>query len=325
MNSRRKIILRAASIAVLAMLAVALSNQAFVHHQTAQVSRPAPRGDLPTPEFSSARCETDNHVGTTVGTIAPSSSQKMSDESLAQFIAARIGEWESDDDPALRDERTQQLEAALARSGRTIGERLALIENLPARLMNFAFGLPSFQQWMFSNPEPALEWMCARPGISEARVLSLFQDWSHRDHAAFTNYLEDLPPGAWREQALLLASYASISADPPAAIAFVRQLNPDAQRNALLEMATTEWARREPAAAGRWVEQVRDPELRSPLIGSLLAGYAEIAPELASQWAFQALPPGKILDRTLEEISFASARQPSLDYSSSASPFPASP
>jgi hypothetical protein len=252
-------------------------------------------------------------ITTQINRAANGSSAKTTEEVSAKamraFVAERVGDWEADDNPELREQRTRELESTLARNGGTIADRLRLIETLPDRLMNFAFGLPSFQEWMFSEPIAALDWMRAHPGISDARVLSLFQDWAQHDPAALAQYLEQLPEGAWRQKAMLIATYASLSDNPAAAITCARQLNPDDQRNGLLQMATIEWARREPAAAGRWVEQVRDPTLRTPLLGSLLIGYAEFAPDLAAQWASESLPPGKILEGTVAEISLASLRQ----------------
>ena len=235
--------------------------------------------------------------------------EEASTERLSAFVVTQMREWESDDDPELRDQRTQELESVLARNGRTDSDRLKLIETLPARLMDFAFGLPSFQEWMFSNPNAALDWIRAHPGISDARVHSLLQDWLQQDSAAFARYLEQLPEGQWRQKVVLGATYAAMSDDPATAIACACQLNPDNQRNGLLELVTTEWARREPTAACRWVAQVRDPALRMPLIGALLVGYAELAPDLATQWATATLPPGKILDRTMTEIALVVLRQ----------------
>jgi hypothetical protein len=309
---RHGIVLRTAGLALVALLAIVLWKSARLSDGGASART---RENNPAVVSAGKKEFARPAVETAEGKSAKTA-EEVSTEILRAFVAARVREWEADDNPELRDQRTHDLETVLAGGGRTISERLKLIETLPDRLMDFAFGLPSFQQWMFSEPNAALDWMQAHPGISEARVLSLFQDWTQHDRPAVARYLEQLPEDAWKQKAMLAATHAAMSDDPVTAIAYARQLNPDEQRNGLLEMATTEWARREPEAAGRWVEQVRDPALRTPLIGSLLVGYAEFAPDLAAQWATDTLPPGKILDRTVAEIGLAWARQEPSDRSS---------
>lgn len=235
--------------------------------------------------------------------------EDASADTLTALVAARLCEWEADDDPELRDERTRELEHALARDGRSIADRLNIIEALPARLMDFAFGLPPFQQWMLSEPNAALEWLSGHPGISDARILTLFQDWGGKNREELRRYLTGLPDGAWKQKAMVAASYEALAEDPVEAINRTRQLSAGGPQTGLLEMATTEWARRDPEAAGRWAGQVSEPALRERLTGSLAVGFADSAPDLAAAWAIASLPPGKILVRSIAEIAGTWAKQ----------------
>jgi hypothetical protein len=228
---------------------------------------------------------------------------------LTELVTTRMREWEADDVPELRDARIQELERLLAANRPKITDRLKVIEALPGNLMDFVFGLPSFQQWIFSEPKAALDWMSRHPEISEARLLALFQDWGGKDRAEYQRYLAELPEGEWKQKVMMAASYEALPGDPVEAINRMRQLNAGRPQTGLLEMATAEWARSDPAAAGRWVSQVRDPVLQEHLTAFLAAGYAETAPEFSATWAIQSVPPGKNLDRSLAEIAGAWAKQ----------------
>jgi hypothetical protein len=229
---------------------------------------------------------------------------------LIAAVAARLRAWTDDDDPALRDQRTQELETLLGPGGPgEIADRLKTIEALPADLMNFAFGLPSFQQWMFSDPRTAVDWMRSHPGISEARLLTLVQNWGQKNRDELRLYLGGLPESGWKQKVVVAASYAALPDDPVEAITWARQMNPGGPQTGLLEMATVEWAKCDPAAAAYWVGRVFDSTLREHLIGSLAIGFADTDPDLAAGWVMGAVRPGPVLDRSVAEIARAWARR----------------
>jgi len=190
-----------------------------------------------------------------------------------------------------------------------IAGRLQTIEALPADLMNFALGLPSFQQWMMSDPPAAAVWMSSHPGISEARLLTLVQNWGQQNRDELRLYLAGLPEGAWKQKAVVAASYAALPDDPVEAITWARQMHPGGPQTGLLDLATVEWAKCDPAAAARWVDQVFDPALREHLIGSLAIGFADTDADLAAGWVMAAVRPGAVLDRSVAEIARAWARR----------------
>jgi hypothetical protein len=227
---------------------------------------------------------------------------------LARFLARRLREWCDDDDPEKREARTAELERTLASAG-GIADQLELLTALPTDLMDFAFGLPTFQRWMFANPAPALGWMSQHPEIFGPRVLTLLQDWDEKDHPEFLRYLAALPAGDWKQTVMTAASYQALPDDPVEAIVRARQLNVGGPQLGLLELATREWARHDAEAAGRWVSEVLDAGVKEKLIGALAIGAADLAPEFAATWAVAALPPGKTLEATVAEIAAVWARQ----------------
>jgi hypothetical protein len=243
------------------------------------------------------------------GADANVESGRLSPTARTAVVAARLRAWTDDDDPALRDQRTQELETLLGPGGPgEIAGRLGTIEALPADLMNFAFGLPSFQQWMLADPGAAADWMSSHPGISEARLLTLVQNWGRQNRDELRLYLAGLPEGGWKQKVVVAASYAALPDDPVEAITWARQMNPGGPQTGLLEMATVEWAKCDPAAAAHWVGRVFDSALRDHLIGSLAIGFADTDPDLAAGWVMEAVRPGAVLDRSVAEIVRAWAR-----------------
>jgi hypothetical protein len=231
------------------------------------------------------------------------SAAERSPSVVAGLVATRLRAWEDDDEPSLRERRTEELEVLLGRSEQNeIAKRLKIITALPVALTDFAFGLPSFQQWMISEPKAAADWMSSHPAISGARLLTLFHNWGLKNRAELRQYLSALPESEWKQKAVAAASYEALPNDPAEAITWARQMKVGGPQTGILEMATVEWAKRDSVAAARWVNQVFDFALREHLVGSLAIGFAETDPALASKWLIDAVRPGDVRTRSIMEI-----------------------
>lgn len=247
---------------------------------------------------------------TSIATDELSSSSEpdsVADQKSSAFITrmtAQLRAWADDENPELREQRTEELEKLLGQDNRNkIDTRLAIIAKLPAELMDLAFGLPSFQQWMTSEPKAAADWMSSHPTISEARLLTLFQNWAQKNRAELRQYLTALPESEWKQKAVTAASYEALPGNPTEAITWASQINADGPQTGLLKMATVEWAKHDPVEASRWVNQVRDLPLQENLMGSLAIGFADTDPILAGNWLLEAMGPGDIRTRSLAEIT----------------------
>ena len=244
------------------------------------------------------------------GSVAAMASSSPSREAIVASVAAQLREWMDDDDPELRERRIADIDRMISDGGRRpIREQLDLVAALPDAMMDFAFGLPSLQQWMFAEPRAALEWIEAHPGISQARVLTLFQEWRDHDRAAARAYIEQLPPGEWKDKAVVAATHAGLADDPTTAINWARDMKRDAAQLGLLGTATTEWARRDAVTAGRWVGGIDDLSLREELTSSLAVGFADTDPQAAAALVLDSMLPGPVLDRSIGEIAGAWARR----------------
>jgi hypothetical protein len=182
---------------------------------------------------------------------------------------------------------------------------MEIVQGLPPHLMNFAFGLPSLQRWMASDPRAAADWMGSHPDIAEARVGAIIQDWEQKDPAELQQYLAGLPEGEWKQQAFAALSYQLLSSDPLEAIAWATQMSPSGRQTGVLQLATTEWAKRDPEAASQWVSEVNDLGLRDELVGSVAIGYAGIDPVHAAEWLIQSAQSAEVMDRSVAEIAGA--------------------
>ena len=273
---------------------------------TWQFSRPAKNLSPPPPEAisptaSSEGIELGKHelLPQPEPAVVPTPANNLSKDALSALVLAKLREWNDDDEPALRSQRLQELDALM--NGTNM---LEIVQELPPDLMGYVFALPSLRQQLMSDPKAALDWMSCHTNVSGPQLLTLIHDWGQKDQQEMRQYFAGLPEGEWKQAVMATASNESLSSGPAEAIALAMQMNPGQQQTGLLEMAATEWAKRDPEAVEQWVNQVNDPDLRQQLAGSLAIGYAELDPGQAMDWALQSLPPGQVLDQSLAEIAW---------------------
>ena len=227
-------------------------------------------------------------------------------DSLEARVLTRLRDWEENDDSDLRGQRMQELDALLAGTN-----ALAIVQDLPPDLMDYAFALPALHRQMLADPIAAADWMRSHTNISDAHVFTLIHDWGQENREALQEYLASLPEGEWKQRAVTAASSEALSRDPAEAVAWAEQMNRGEQQTGLLEMAATDWVKLDPEAAAQWVKRVDDPELREELAGALAVGYADLDPAAAAQSVMQSFPPGEVLNRSVAEIAWTWAmREP---------------
>jgi hypothetical protein len=225
-------------------------------------------------------------------------------ESPVTTIQARLRDLLDDDDPSLREQRIAELENLL---GGTNG--LALLEQLPPELMNFALGLPSFQKWIADDPESAAGWMSARENISSARVSNLVRDWNGKNPGELQQYLASLPDGDWKQKTFTADANQIVSADPLAAIDLARQMNSSPQQAGILEQATARWAKTDFSAAENWASQIGQPQLREQLLAAAAVSLAENDPLQGAQNLLQSVQSENVLENSAAQIAGVLAEQ----------------
>lgn len=280
---------------------------AWKAHQPAGGSSSAPVASGPA-TVGSTRLEPGEREGLPqpAQAVAAASRNNLSREALVARVAARLCEWEEQDDSELRPQRMRELEALLDGTN-----MLEIVQELPPNLMDYAFALPALQQRMMSDPQAALDWISCHTNISEAHVFPLVHDWEQKDPEEMQHYLAGLPEGEWKQTVMAAASNETLSSDPVEAIVWAGQMSPGERQTGLLEMAATEWVKRDPDAAAQWVDRVNDTALREQLAGALAIGYADIDPVKAAEAVVQSFPPGEVLNRSVTEIAWVWAmREP---------------
>jgi hypothetical protein len=203
---------------------------------------------------------------------------------LASIATAQLREWQNEDNPKLRDLRANDL-AALLRGA----DLRQVADLLPADVLDFALGLPVFQNWMASNPSDAARWMSHHPSTAETRVSTLIQNWNHTDAAAVRKYAEELPAGAWRQEVVAVIARQTLKTDPKEAIEWADDLSPGPVQTGLLKTAITAWGHTDLQTAAAWVSQIGDPVLKDQLTESLAVTYADANPEAAINFAVESL------------------------------------
>lgn len=249
--------------------------------------------------------------------IVSAPQNNLSKEALVALVMARLREWDDNDEPALRSQRLQELDALL--NGTNI---LEIVQELPPNLMGYVFALPSLRQKLMSDPKAALDWMSCHTNVSGPQMLTLIHDWGQKDRKEMRQYLASMPEGDWKQSVMATASNEALSSDPVEAIVWAGQMSPGERRTGLLEMAATDWMKRDPDAAAQWVGQLNDPVLREQLLGSVMVGYADIDPVAASACVIQSVSPGEVLDQSVAGITWAWAMRDPLAAAAWVAQFP---
>ena len=165
----RHLAFRLGCVATIIALLVALWNFRS-SREAAMPSRSSPANSAVSP-FSAA-----HSAPSRASTFRRAEANAHERDALPSLLAMRLREWSDDDDPEKREARTAELEQFFFGRGEKAEEQLAVLELVPVDLRDFAFGLPSFQKWMFAHPAAALAWMSEHAEISEARVLTALQE-----------------------------------------------------------------------------------------------------------------------------------------------------
>lgn len=230
--------------------------------------------------------------------IPPVAQKKPSLDALAASAAEELRQWKEEDDPALRDKRAKEMETLLEGANPK-----DIVEKLPPDVMDFALGLPFFQNWMTLKPEEAADWMGRQTDTSETRVTKLVHDWEQKDSAGIDQYVAELPAGDWKQKILTVATHDALARDPREAIEWADQLNPGPVQTGLLQTAATNWAEKDPQGAMQWVNAAGDSPLKDQLAASVAAGYANTNPTEAVHYAMATVQSDDLLDRSVADIT----------------------
>jgi hypothetical protein len=136
------------------------------------------------------------------------------------------------------------------------------------------------------DPVTASNWLAARPNTTEDQTLAVAEEWN-KNRDGLTQYLDQLPDTAWKQNFLQDASSSMSLKDPVEAVKLAQQMKPgDAQTN-LLRAVVCGWVSTDPNVAMNWVANVKDPALREQLVASAVQSYALTDPAQAANWLVQ--------------------------------------
>jgi hypothetical protein len=157
------------------------------------------------------------------------------------------------------------------------------IQSLSPEELNTPFGIGALHHWMRMDSTTATGWLAARPDSTKEQVLAVAEDWIANPDG-LQQYVNQLPPGLWKQDFLEQASSAALSANPSEAIKLAGEMDSgDAQTN-LLRSAACKWISTDPDATLNWIMSVSDSSLREQLIASAAQSYALTDPSLSMAW-----------------------------------------
>jgi hypothetical protein len=218
-------------------------------------------------------------------------------------VAAWFGGRPSAD--ALHQEARDQLVRAFAR--REPSEIVSWMEqSLPEPVRRELYS-PFFRQWARQDPAAAEGQLQQLSRYSPGEAMfwndlaaQVAGQWANRDLDSAVAWVQTLPEGQAKSQALVQISYRWAAADPRAAAAYAaREKDPVA-----LEVVAGKWAESDPQSALGWLEALPADERRDRAVTQAATVWAQKDPHAAAKGIGQ-IPEGAFRERAAERLAGA--------------------
>lgn len=179
-----------------------------------------------------------------------------------------------------------------------------LLCHMPLEFRDTYFGQIALGIWAHADRGAAAEWMAAHPSSSQATAAALAGGWFTDDPGGLRDYLDELPPGAWKNSLATTASEdAFVAKDPQQSIELLDQAQGfDAHRSELYGWAVTAWAKDDFASAVKWATSITDPAMRQRMLASAAVGQANVDPATAAGWAIANVSDPQALEPAVTSI-----------------------
>ncbi len=167
-------------------------------------------------------------------------------------------------------------------------------DSLPGPAQNELYG-PFFRQWADSNPADAGASLGRLANPAEGQPASaqwndllaqVAAQWGSSHLGDAVKWVESLPQGPAKTQALLQMSYRWTQVDPKAAATYAARQG-DLQ---LLKTVASEWAESDPQSAADWADELTDGAGRDGAVATLAAVWAQKDPASAAAYLMSLAP-----------------------------------
>jgi hypothetical protein len=199
---------------------------------------------------------------------------------------------------------------AQAMAGRAPAAMVSWMEQSLSEPIRRELYKPFFKQWTKTDPAAAatlLRQLATSPANSNAAnpewvdlLGQVTAQWARTDVKGAMIWVQTLPEGPAKVQALAQASYSWTEIDPQAAAVYAaQQMDPQ-----LISNVASKWAERDPQAAAFWVRGLPAGEARDSAVASLASVWGQMDPAAAAAYV-TSLPPGDAQTKAVAAVASA--------------------
>jgi hypothetical protein len=209
--------------------------------------------------------------------------------SLANALAA----IQAEEDSQKREEMLAALvdQIAIADIQSTLNE---LQQLGPSDLIG-DFSLRLVRRWAENDGHAAAAWVEQLPEgpMREDALSGVAIEWANTGLEDATTWASQLPDPAEQDSALLAVANEAIRSQPVEALDIAVELPQDAQRDELIRHAAMEWGSQDGKSAADWARQITDVPMRDQTLSAIATAWSETDPLSAATLAVQDISEGR--------------------------------
>ncbi|MGC3991060.1 MAG: hypothetical protein QM796_15550 [Chthoniobacteraceae bacterium] len=277
------------------MLALAVVGVILAAIRFALLSPPAAqKQSQPRPSLAASQPSTSPVIGSSPGRTEVA--LPAVDE---QKLISQVRAWLAEKDPDAQAALEQKLEALL-----TDTNAAQILQALPPDLLATPFAEAALRHWVHGDRRGAADWVAGQTGLTEPEQTAVIYGWDAEDKAGLNDYLDHLPAGEWKQNAMKFAASDALAAKSPQdAIALLVQMERTPARDDLMNWSATAWAQADSAGALRWASGLQDYSVRQSELGAVAVGLAWSDPQAATRLLAEQVQPGAVQDRSALSIA----------------------
>lgn len=160
------------------------------------------------------------------------------------------------------------------------------------------------RRWAERNPVAAAAWVDQLPegALRREAIQHVAIVWANADLAGALQWVQHLSSGEAKQSALLNIGYEAARSAPLESLQVAVELPAGRNRDELLAHAASQWAASAPAAAAEWAGRIPDAGLRGQILARIATAWAELDPTAAAGLVTTALPAGSVQDRAVTAV-----------------------
>ena len=157
------------------------------------------------------------------------------------------------------------------------------------------------RQWAEKDPRSATGWINQMPTGSDRQeaLAAAANAWAGQDFVGAITWAKQLPGSDDRQKALEATADEASYDHPVEALGLATTLAPSSTLNEIIARAVAAWTRNSPGDAISWTKQIPDPVSREQMMTSIAAAWGESNPVAAGTLAANSFRPGPLQDQAV--------------------------